>query len=153
MALGGALSLFITSGDVAQAATSGPTVPVSESTPVCSDPHLGGQFFCENVNDPGSGEAWWTFPDGTEQVFVIGTDFAVWTRWQNFNGGPWVSWATMHGQATEAPVLFYNEMTQKYYQSAGGIWTPEIVVTGTDAKHWNRHRTSAGAWTPWTQGV
>ncbi|MFB7268070.1 hypothetical protein ACFCXH_38925, partial [Streptomyces nojiriensis] len=56
----------------------------------CHVSGLGGDYICEY------GEAWMTYPAGNRQVFIVGTDFAVWTRWQ-YAGGSWSDWTSMGG--------------------------------------------------------
>jgi hypothetical protein len=44
----------------------------------------------------------WQFPNSMIQIFVIGTNGAVWTRWTLESGG-WSGWTSMGGVAIEYP--------------------------------------------------
>ncbi|MFI9204302.1 hypothetical protein [Streptomyces sp. NPDC053048] len=92
---------------------------------------LGGDYICEY------GEAWMTYPEGNRQVFVIGTDFAVWTRWQ-YAGGGWSDWNSFGGKLRSGVRIDGNN-----------TWTPTISAVGDDGERWYRHRLSSGSWTGW----
>ena len=116
---------------------------------VCHDPLLGGSFFCDPSVGPSSGEAWWTFPNGTKQLFVIGTNNAVWTRWDNTSGN-WSSWTSMGGIAISFPPRFY--INGAFQQNGGGTYTPDLTVIGADHGVWHRTRGGDGVWDAWTAG-
>lgn len=137
-ALGGVLALLLTSGGAARAATA-----------FCSDPTLGGTFNCSN-GDYSTGEAWWTFPDNSQQLFVIGTDRAVWTRWWIDSSGTWSGWTSLGGTSTNFPPVFWDG--NAYYRFDGGTDTPTIVVKGTDGNPWHRTRSASGPWGGWAKG-
>lgn len=108
----------------------------------CHDPGLGGTFVCFN-NDYHNGEVWQYYPNGTEQVFVSGLDYALWTRW-NHTDGTWSSWTSMGGKIawnTTPGLLADREYT----------WIPVVVVYGTDYNTWCRGRYTSGAWWPWAR--
>jgi hypothetical protein len=117
-------------------------------------------------NDPGFIEHWWLGNGGLNvellggesfyppaaaswdannmDLFVIGTDKAVWNRHNctadcvGITGwGPWVS---LGGDSISAPTA---------WSSAPGIL--DVFVVGTDENLWNDHWDSTvGAWTGWT---
>ncbi|MFJ3876162.1 hypothetical protein ACIPW5_01730 [Streptomyces sp. NPDC090077] len=97
----------------------------------CHVAGLGGDYICEY------GEAWQTFPNGTRQVFIVGTDFAVWTRWNNTGGG-WSDWQSLGGTVRSGVRIEGNN-----------TWTPTISVVGMDGERWYRHRLNSGSWTGW----
>ncbi|MFG2989670.1 hypothetical protein ACGFZK_10355 [Streptomyces sp. NPDC048257] len=97
----------------------------------CHVSGLGGDYVCEY------GEAWMTYPAGNRQVFVIGTDFAVWTRWQ-YAGGSWSDWTSMGGTVRSGVRIEGNN-----------TWNPTISIVGMDGERWSRHRLNSGSWTPW----
>jgi hypothetical protein len=108
----------------------------------CSDVtyNLGGTFYCDPVGGD-TGETWYAFPNGALQLFVIGTDNAVWTRWSNAAVTSWSGWTSMGGSAT----------SYVYYHGSG--YTPTIDVVGSDNKTWyHRTRSSSGSWTGWQAG-
>ncbi|AZM92504.1 hypothetical protein [Streptomyces sp. W1SF4] len=95
----------------------------------CHVSGLGGDYVCEY------GEAWQTFPDGTRQVFIVGTDFAVWTRYGNTSGG-WSGWESMGGEVRGGVRIEGNH-----------TWNPTISAVGRDGDLWFRHRLNSGSWT------
>ncbi|MDK9500904.1 hypothetical protein QEZ40_006931 [Streptomyces katrae] len=97
----------------------------------CHVSGLGGDYICEY------GEAWQTFPNGTRQVFIVGTDFAVWTRYSNTSGG-WSGWESMGGTVRSGVRIEGNN-----------TWNPTISVVGMDGERWSRHRLNSGSWTGW----
>ncbi|MEU9038453.1 hypothetical protein AB0D45_26640 [Streptomyces sp. NPDC048352] len=97
----------------------------------CHVSGLGGDYICEY------GEAWLTYPNGQRQVFIVGTDFAVWTRY-SFAGGGWSEWVSMGGSVRSGVRV-----------EGGNSWTPTISVVGMDGERWYRHRLSSGSWTGW----
>ncbi|MGE7390700.1 hypothetical protein ACQKM2_35005 [Streptomyces sp. NPDC004126] len=97
----------------------------------CHVSGLGGDYICEY------GEAWQTFPNGTRQVFIVGTDFAVWTRYSNTGGG-WSGWESMGGTVRSGVRIEGNNS-----------WNPTISVVGMDGERWFRHRLNSGSWTGW----
>jgi hypothetical protein len=115
----------------------------------CHDALLGGTFFCTSSGDYTSGEAWWTFPNGTKQLFVIGTDNAVWTRWNNTSGN-WSAWTSMGGIAIRFPPQFYSQGI--FLVTGSGTYTPDLTVVGTDGGVWHRERGGDGVWGAWTAG-
>jgi hypothetical protein len=79
-------------------------------------------------------------PNGTQQLFVVGTDHAVWTDWSLPNGS-WAGWQSLGG-TVESGISIWDV-------SDGG-WVFSIVATGTDGNPWHRTRSADGAWSPWS---
>ncbi|WP_327681542.1 hypothetical protein [Kitasatospora sp. NBC_00458] len=79
---------------------------------------------------------YFTFHDGTFQVFAVGVDNSLWTRWQNPDGSV-STWRTLGG------VL------------ASGIrmgWHGEELIfdaVGTDGDWWRQIRYTSGTWSGW----
>ncbi|MFC8271188.1 hypothetical protein ACFUJR_01315 [Streptomyces sp. NPDC057271] len=95
--------------------------------------HGGIQYRCEYHRTTQS------FGDGTQQVFVIGLDDAVWTRWSYANGS-WSRWQSMGGVARSQVSI---------PRSSADGWEFEMAVKGTDGKWWGRSRDRGGNWTGW----
>jgi hypothetical protein len=85
------------------------------------------------------------FPNYSRQIFVIGEDWALWTRWNNYqNRGPnaWSPWYSMGGK---------SECCHLLYEDFDWTWTPRVVMVGTDGRHWFRQRYANGSgWTWWS---
>lgn len=82
------------------------------------------------------------FPDGTLQIFVVGTDHAVWTRWITWDGGM-SSWRTLGGKVMHGD-------TQSI--SMGGTRAvPTVKVIGNEpaGRWWCNTRAVSGAWGGW----
>jgi hypothetical protein len=73
--------------------------------------------------------------DGSQQVFAVGTDSALWVRTQATNGG-WGNWTSLGGSATGLTVA----------TNAAG-WQ-DVFVLGLGSV-WTRSETSSGVWTAW----
>ncbi|MEY2233471.1 MULTISPECIES: hypothetical protein [Streptomyces] len=130
-------ALAVTTLALSGAALAGVTAaPAQAAAPAaaagfCHVSGLGGDYICEY------GEAWLTYPAGNRQVFIVGTDFAVWTRWQ-FAGGSWSEWTSMGGTVRSGVRIEGNN-----------TWNPTISIVGMDGERWSRHRLTSGSWTPW----
>ncbi|MER7824933.1 hypothetical protein ABTX85_20485 [Streptomyces sp. NPDC096097] len=130
-------ALAITTLALSGAALAGVTAsPAQAAAPAsaagfCHVSGLGGDYICEY------GEAWLTYPAGNRQVFIVGTDFAVWTRWQ-YAGGSWSEWTSMGGTVRSGVRIEGNN-----------TWNPTISIVGMDGERWSRHRLNSGSWTPW----
>ncbi|MFJ6050474.1 hypothetical protein [Streptomyces sp. NPDC092307] len=130
-------ALAITTLALSGAALAGVTAaPAQAAVPAsaagfCHVSGLGGDYICEY------GEAWLTYPAGNRQVFIVGTDFAVWTRWQ-YAGGSWSEWTSMGGTVRSGVRIEGNN-----------TWNPTISIVGMDGERWSRHRLNSGSWTPW----
>ncbi|GAA2155596.1 hypothetical protein GCM10009760_55670 [Kitasatospora kazusensis] len=102
----------------------------------CTSPQFGGGFYCGDAY--GSGQNFYTFEDGTTQIFVIGMDHAVWSRWTYLDGGM-SSWMSLGGYLT-SKVSISN--------ADGGSFT--IGAIGGDGHTmWYRDRDGGGNWTAW----
>ncbi|MEV8319385.1 hypothetical protein AB0Q95_35025 [Streptomyces sp. NPDC059900] len=77
-------------------------------------------------------------PNGAAQVFGIGADGAIWTRWSRTNG-TLSSWTSLGGQGRST-----------VYADGYG-WAITLRVIGTDGNWWynNRGGTPSGGWSGW----
>ncbi len=107
------------------------TTTSSAASYICFELQLGGSWYCD------FGETWYQFPNGTWQVFVIGLDYAVWTRWENPDH-TWSGWTSMGGNCRS-----------RVHVTAHHGRTPTITVTGMDGNHWHRTRSVDGHWPAW----
>lgn len=96
-------------------------------------PTYGGNYYCSY------GTKSHRFPDGTLQVFVIGTDFSVWTRWQK--NGRLSNWVSLGGKIRHT----YNSSDFKLYNCNG----PWLLIYGLDNRPWLTTRGQNGVWSPW----
>jgi hypothetical protein len=138
----------------ASAATTSPAGQMTGAAPavvlgLCHDPLFGGTFWCDTSVGYLSGEAWWLFPDHTRQIFVIGSDNAVWTKWDN-TSGDWSGWTSMGGISISYPPKFY--INGQFSTKGSGTFTPDLTVVGTDHGVWHRQRGGDGVWDAWTAG-
>ncbi|MFD7836143.1 hypothetical protein [Streptomyces sp. NPDC059761] len=83
------------------------------------------------------------FPGGVEQ-FIIGSDYAVWTRWR-YDDSPssyFGNWVSLGGIA-RSEVFLEGE-------SFEGAFITRMTIVGTDGRAWQRIRPDFGAsWTGW----
>ncbi|MFE6049174.1 hypothetical protein ACFQ6N_00275 [Kitasatospora sp. NPDC056446] len=125
----------------ASAADTGRTVPGTgkgtDGTSTCSSPVWGGKYICGGSY--GDGTATYYFRDGRQEVFVIGTDRAVWTRWTDKSGSK-SGWLSMGGTLAGPVGILASD-------TGGGNF--EIGARGTDGRIWSRVRTVEGNWTGW----
>ncbi|QEU90674.1 hypothetical protein [Streptomyces kanamyceticus] len=77
-------------------------------------------------------------PNGEQQVFGVGTDGAIWTRWSRTNG-TLSSWTSMGGQGRST------------VYAGGRGWAITLQVRGTDGNWYynNRGGTPSGGWSGW----
>ena len=144
MAAAGIALVASFSGAAPAAAASGPestarTVNATDAAKAawCTYPGLGGQFYC------GSDIAY-QFPNGIRQVFVVGTNASVYTRWELSVGGSWAPWYSLGGK-----VAVHNGVADGVDLSGSG-YTPTIWVGGTvPGDDCYRTRQSNGNWTGW----
>jgi hypothetical protein len=122
-----------------QTASAATTAPPPTGSSFCSHPGLGGVFFCNSPGAYQTGEKWVRFPNGVWQVFVIGTDRAVYTAWSDTRGLNYTPWIWMGGVSLSYVGL--GPSTPNPYDIS-------IAVTGTDHVTYYRHR-GTGNWTPW----
>ncbi|WP_369212774.1 hypothetical protein [Streptomyces flavofungini] len=79
---------------------------------------------------------------GEKEQFVVGSDYAVWTRWTT--GGKWSSWASLGGNVRSRVEAVHA------YTNRGTDLETQISAQGTDGNQWARLRPGLGqAWTPW----
>ncbi|MFD8850323.1 hypothetical protein [Streptomyces sp. NPDC059604] len=95
----------------------------------------GGVYICEY------GVSVKKLPDGTRQEFIIGTNKAVYTRW-NDTSGDWTKWKSMGGSA-KSGVSITDHWSQ------GDPWSFHLVITQTDGQFWVNGRKRDGFWTGW----
>lgn len=98
-----------------------------------------GVVLCDGAYGSGVSRAV-TFPNGTEEVFAVGTSHAVWTAWTDTSGG----W---HRQALGGSA--YSSVTVK--QNASNGWELTIVVSSSSGQHMclNRGGTASSGWGSW----
>ncbi|MFE2722873.1 hypothetical protein [Kitasatospora sp. NPDC059327] len=129
--LGSSPALAAGQGGDTGTAQPGPAKPKS-----CSA--YGGTFFCGG--DYGDGKTSVTLSDGTKQIFVVGTDYDIWTTWFPPKGAqaPWMSLGGDHD--------FVNKV--KISNKKGNAFTvgARSFHLGADL---NRDRDNGGAWSGW----
>ena len=79
--------------------------------------------------------------DGRLEVFGVGTDRAVWNKWQTAaHSGPWSGWNSLGGVVTSTPAAVDN--------SDGRL---ELFARGADNALWHKWQTvpHAGPWSGW----
>ncbi|WP_404867404.1 hypothetical protein ACI1MP_01125 [Kitasatospora griseola] len=98
---------------------------------VCSS--AGREYICEYK------VATYNLPNNTKQNFVVGADYAVWTRWTDTNNvwGPWISM----GGNVRSSVSFLTPTSDP--------WNFLIIAMGTDNNTWGRERDHNGNWSAW----
>jgi hypothetical protein len=77
--------------------------------------------------------------DGRLELFITGSDGALWHRWQTAPNNGWSDWETMN---TPAQAQFSMASTPAVGRSADGRF--ELFAVGTDADLWHRYQTAAG---------
>ncbi len=96
-----------------------------------------GTFYCDS-------EDFWTKPDGYPQVFVVGPDHNVYTRWSNREGT--YEWLNMGGICRGNPGIATRWKR--------GDWGVTVNCKGGADNEWyHRERFDDGRWTPrWVKG-
>ncbi|RKT11149.1 hypothetical protein BX285_5084 [Streptomyces sp. 1114.5] len=109
----------------------------------CGSTMFGGDFLCGG--DYGtSGQTVVNLNDGTRQVFVVGRDHAMWTRWTIGNSNGLSAWTSMGGYLTSQVIVV----------KAGSDNSLTLRARGGDDRGWFIDRYSNGAWSSWyTYGV
>jgi hypothetical protein len=128
--LGAALAAALLGG--VTPAVAAPAAPAATAATCTGDAYWGGEFICN------TDILIWTYPSGKRQIFGIGTDYAVWTRWELGTSGlsPWTS---MGGQAVSGV----------YYQSGSG-YAPTIRTVGFNgSRYYNTRNASTTKWSGW----
>ncbi|MFD7015711.1 hypothetical protein [Streptomyces sp. NPDC059928] len=101
---------------------------------LCHHPVMGGWYSCSY------GDEWYVYSNAVKQVWVVGADRQVWTRWSRPDGS-FVSWQPFGGQATSGVDVLLDES-----QGMGAV----VRVRGTDGRAYYRERDpNTGAWTNW----
>jgi hypothetical protein len=108
---------------------------------VCHLPVYGGNYYC------GYGSQSYRFSDGTLQVFVIGTDFSVWTRWQK--NGQLSNWVSLGGKIRHT----YRRSDFKLDRSDEIADEILVVMYGLDNRRWANVRFINGVWNGWRHFV
>src|SRR5689334_17151906 len=108
--------------------------PASAAPCTTSDPLWGGTYYC------GYGRRSYAFTDGTYQIFVIGTDYSVWTRWRK--SGNYSRWVDMGGSIR-------GSHTATDFRLANCDGQPGLGVVGTNNTWYSNTRRSNGGWTGW----
>ncbi|WP_371493557.1 hypothetical protein OG871_38645 [Kitasatospora sp. NBC_00374] len=103
----------------------------------CGNKQFGGTFLCGGAY--GEGGTYFGFRDGTSEIFVIGTDHAVWTRWTIGSSGKLSAWTSMGG--------YFTSKVEITRQTLGGAFT--ITARGSDNRTWSRDRDQNGNWSAW----
>jgi hypothetical protein len=106
-------------------------------TRICHDASFGGNYYC------GYGLRDFYFRDGTYQIFVIGTDFGIWTRWRA--QGFYELWYDMGGE------IRHSYAAADFRRITCGS-QPIVLVMGTDNRWWSNARRTNGSWTGWMRG-
>jgi len=79
--------------------------------------------------------------DGCLQVFVRGTDGALWRNAETTPDGPWAGWQSLGGTLTGGPLVGINYLTN------GSFF--EMYARGTDSTLWQAAETAPGVWSAW----
>ncbi|WP_051711652.1 hypothetical protein [Streptomyces sp. NRRL S-350] len=128
---------------VAAAALAGVALTAAPASAVAEPMHCtstvwGGEYLCGGeFGQPGMAE--YAFRDGRREVFVIGTDHAVWTRWTDTSGRK-SAWTSLGGYMVGGIGIIATD-------TGGGNF--EIGAKGTDGHLWGRSRAASGSWTAW----
>jgi hypothetical protein len=138
-----AVTVVLASAFVTTAAAPAAAVPSSPgyiyygSDNWCHFENWGGNFYCEpHVRTA----VVWPKPDGHYQVFVLGMEAALWTRWANAQGV--YDWLYFGGHCRPANGL----------DARSNGWSIIVACVGTDNAWWHRTRNSNGSWTGWIKG-
>jgi len=131
--------LIMAGSGTASASGLPPTGEYATSGGWCTLAGWGGTFYCQ---DGDANTNWYQMPNGYWQVFVVGTDNAVWTRWQVPGGLS--SWASLGGRC---PDDFHYVFIADVNPSNGWNW----AIACTSGSYWFDSRTGVpnGSWTGW----
>ncbi|WP_329485354.1 hypothetical protein OG618_01950 [Kitasatospora sp. NBC_01246] len=106
----------------------------------CTSPAWGGEYLCGGeFGQPGMAE--YAYRDGRRQVFVIGTDHAVWTR-SSSAAGKKTAWTSLGGYLIGGVGIIASD-------TGGGQF--EVGARGTDGGLWARSHAANGSWTAWAR--
>ncbi|WP_329575387.1 hypothetical protein OG500_01105 [Kitasatospora sp. NBC_01250] len=118
----------------------GLTAAPAEASPAnCGSKQWGGQFLCGG--DYGrDGQTFANLPGGNQEVFVVGTDHAVWQRWTVDSGSQMSDWNSLGGYVLSQVQVQGNPASGENFA---------IMAKGTDGQWWNRVHDTSGNWGPW----
>jgi len=92
-----------------------------------------------SISNPVSGEN----ADGRLEVFVIGSDNALWHKWQSVAGGTWGGWYSL-GKPSSANAFFTPSVSKN---DDGRL---EVFTVGTDGALWQLWQVAPnGTWSNW----
>jgi hypothetical protein len=111
----------------------GPGTTYQGSDGWCHYNAWGGSFYCLSQYN-------YTLPNGYHQVFVIGTNSQVYTKWQSGSGVS--GWLSLGGQCISP-----GHHSVDLYQPNG--WTFKVACVGTNGRDYYRTRYSDGNWSKW----
>ncbi|MEV6394661.1 hypothetical protein AB0M39_07745 [Streptomyces sp. NPDC051907] len=104
----------------------------------CHFTHWGGSFYClGRANDV----VIWQKPDGYPQVFVLGTNRAVYSRW-----------STASGVSSWYDGLRGSCKPDRGFDSTASGWSITIACVGDDGGWWHNTRSTSGSWSDWKRG-
>ncbi|GAA2338442.1 hypothetical protein OKJ48_09860 [Streptomyces kunmingensis] len=103
----------------------------------------GGVYICEH------GVTTYKLPNERKQEFVVGTDSAVWTRYQTNSSGKWSGWQSMGvgGEPVGGPVRALDY--EVYGNEPSDPWTFRVYYFTPSGDYWGRNRDHDGNWSPW----
>jgi hypothetical protein len=113
------------------------TQPASANTDpvrICSNNRLGGQFYCGGPYGE-TGETWHYYPNGAQQIWVVGMDHSAWTR--DTGSGDWGGWVSYSG-------TLYSGIRS----SNDDQWIYSIAGIGPNGQWYYRDR-QPDHWTDW----
>ncbi|MFD7539930.1 hypothetical protein [Streptomyces sp. NPDC059819] len=117
----------------AGALASNPGTTYQSSDGWCHYNNWGGSFYCNSQYNH-------TLPNSYHQVFVIGTNKQVYTRWESASGVS--DWASLGGQCVSP-----GHHSVDMWEQNG--WTFTIACVGTDNWGYLNTRNSNGTWSGW----
>ncbi|MYS84049.1 hypothetical protein [Embleya scabrispora] len=115
-----------------------PGAPYQTSDGWCHFSNWGGNFYC--LGAPVDAVIWQK-PDGYPQVFVLGTNRAVYSRWSTSSGVS--GWYSGLGGSCNP---------ESGFDSRSSGWSITIACVGTDSRWWHTKRSTSGTWSGWKLG-
>lgn len=112
---------------------SGPGTTYQSSNGWCHYTNWGGSFYCQSQYNH-------TLPNGYHQVFVIGTNKQVYSRWQSSSGVS--GWVSLGGTCIKP-----GHHSVDMWEVNG--WQFTIACVGSDGWGYLKTRNSNGTWTKW----
>jgi hypothetical protein len=131
---------LIAGGGIAQAATPPASVYLGADEWCHLNNSWGGNFFCPVYTQ----NYWYQMPNGYWEVFVEGTNYQAWTRWNSSNGLS--SWKSLGGHCILGYIQFYAS-------NPNNGWNWAIRCEGTDYNWWYDTRSGGpdGSWSGWSR--